>query len=390
VSDSPVVLAHLSTVHPRIDTRVRDREIETLAREMGVPVHFYVMDGLGDAVESDGSVIIHDLGPRPRSRLLRMAIGPWRAYRALRAVRPQLVHFHDPELLPMAVLLGRLGIRVIYDAHENLPSQIMAKYWIPRWSRRAVAWGVGRIELGAAQRMDAVVVAWPGIAERFPGTRTIMVRNFPVRDELSATDPVAYRERSRAFVYVGGISEARGIREMTCAIDALAAVERGWPTLIVAGRFHPSSLEDEIALLPGWKRVEFTGWADRAQVAHILGRARAGMMTLHPTPNHIDSEPNKLFEYMAAGIPVIVSDFPRWREVVDTVGCGLLVDPSDPEAIAEAMQWILDHPDEAEAMGRRGRTAVEVTYNWDSEFRKLASLYRRLLPDLRPEQIASR
>jgi len=379
VNQQPVVLAHLSTVHRRTDTRVRVREIETLAREMGVPVHFYVMDGLGDDVESEGRVIIHDLGPRPGSRILRMVVGPWKAFRALRAAKPRIVHFHDAELLPMAVVLRKMGVRVVYDAHEDLPRQVMAKHWIPRWARRTVARVVDGVELTAARRTDAVVAATSGIARRFPGRGTTMVRNYPVRNELVTSGPLAFRERGPVFAYVGGISEVRGIHEMVSAIDALSSDTGFNPTLILAGRFEPAALEAQVKELPGWEHVEFAGWSDRAQVAAILGRARAGLMTLYPTANHLESEPNKLFEYMAAGLPVIASDFPAWREVVDRVGCGLLVDPFDPGAIAEAMRRILAHPDEAEAMGRRGKEAFETTYNWDSEGERLVSLYWKLL-----------
>jgi hypothetical protein len=103
------------------------------------------------------------------------------------------------------------------------------------------------------------------------------------------------------------------------------------------------------------------------------------MVTLHATSNYLDSYPVKMFEYMSAGLPVIASDFPLWRRIIDGAGCGLLVDPLNHEAIAKAMRWILDHPCEAEAMGQRGRQAVERTYNWDPEAVKLLSLYRELL-----------
>ena len=82
---------------------------------------------------------------------------------------------------------------------------------------------------------------------------------------------------------------------------------------------------------------------------------------------------------MAASLPVIASDFPLWRQIVDGAGCGLLVDPLDPKAIAGAIQWLLDNPHEAEAMGRRGRQAVATEYNWDRETRKLVALYNRML-----------
>ena len=82
---------------------------------------------------------------------------------------------------------------------------------------------------------------------------------------------------------------------------------------------------------------------------------------------------------MAAGLPVIASDFPVWRAIVDGAQCGLLVDPLDEQAIASAMRWMLDHPEEAEAMGRRGRAAVEQQFNWDHEASTLIAFYRKQL-----------
>ncbi|QYX56780.1 glycosyltransferase [Roseovarius sp. SCSIO 43702] len=82
---------------------------------------------------------------------------------------------------------------------------------------------------------------------------------------------------------------------------------------------------------------------------------------------------------MGAGLPVIASDFPLWRQIVDGAGCGLLADPQDPRAIARAMDWILDNPDEAEEMGRRGKHAVETTYNWPTEAEKLVAFYNERL-----------
>ena len=111
----------------------------------------------------------------------------------------------------------------------------------------------------------------------------------------------------------------------------------------------------------------------------LLGKARVGLLLFQPDPNHMESYPNKLFEYMAAGRPVITSDFPFWRQFVSELGTGLMVDPKDPQAIAEAISWILDHPREAEAMGERGRAAVMERFTWEREADKLVGLYRNCI-----------
>ena len=149
--------------------------------------------------------------------------------------------------------------------------------------------------------------------------------------------------------------------------------------LQLAGEFDSQQHKQQLTSLPGWQSVDYHGWASRPQVAELLGNVRAGLVLFHPLPNHLDAQPNKMFEYMAAGLPVIASDFPLWREIVEGAGCGLLVDPQDPAAIAAAISWVASHPDEAEAMGRRGRQAVEEKYNWEQESAKLIQLYERLL-----------
>lgn len=342
---------------------------------LGEPVALLVQDGKGDCAEEDGNVLIIDTGLQPPGRLARMTLGSFRMWRAVRSLQPRLAHFHDPELIPLGLLLKCFGHRVVYDVHEDLPRQVLTKYWLPGFLRRPVSWIASAIEWLAARVLDSIVPATPKIAERFPPRKTTTIQNFPILDELVGGKVIPYRERPAQFAYIGGLTRERGACEMVTASNYIQKNR-----LYLAGAFQPAGLQTELEALPGWQRVVFVGWANRIQVAEILGNARAGLVVLHPTQRYPDAYPTKMFEYMSAGLPVIVSDFPLWRRIVDDAGCGLLVDPLDPQAIAGAMQWILDHPAEAEAMGRRGRHAVETDYNWDTEARKLVALYKKLLP----------
>jgi glycosyltransferase involved in cell wall biosynthesis len=362
----------LTTVHPPFDTRIFHKQAKTLVKA-GYEVTLIAQHERSELV--DGVKII--ALPKPRNRVARMLCLSWRAFRLARRERAAIYHFHDPELIPVGLLLKLRGKRVIYDVHEDVPKQILSKEWIPRPLRRFMA-GAARVAGALASwAFDGIVAATPAIAKRFPASKTVLVQNFPILNELVALNSTPYQSRPAKIIYVGGITAIRGIREM---VQAMSLVPESLNArLVLVGEFSPQSLEAEVSSLPGWERIEFVGWQNRASVARLLGEARAGLVVLHPRPNYLEAWPVKLFEYMCAGLPVIASDFPLWREIVEGERCGLLVDPLDPAAITKAIQWILEHPEEAEAMGRRGQKAVFDRYNWDTEAAKLIALYRRLI-----------
>ena len=372
------MIAIFTTVHARRDIRIFVKESRSLSSELNSQVELYVQDGEGDSAAPDGSLTVVDTGRRPLRRLLRMSLGAWRMYWAIRHAKPAVAHFHDPELIPVGLALRLSGIKIIYDVHEDLPRQVLGKHWLSPGLRRPVSWVAEAVEWVAGRAFDGVVAATPTIARRFPTKKTVTVQNFPILSELVAPDPVRYTDRPPYFAYVGGLGSIRGSREM---VEAIGRVPNQAVRLQLAGKFS-NHLDGEAARsLDGWARVDYHGWTSRPEVARLLGDVRAGLVLFHPSPAHRAAQPNKMFEYMAAGLPVIASDFPLWREIVEGAGCGLLVDPLDPDAIAGAMQWLLENPEDAEGMGRRGREAVEATYNWEPEAEKLIGLYQQLLPE---------
>ena len=128
-----------------------------------------------------------------------------------------------------------------------------------------------------------------------------------------------------------------------------------------------------------WGKVDFHGYINRNEVQKILANSSVGIVTLHPTNAYIESLPVKMFEYMAAGIPVIASNFPLWKEIVEGNNCGICVDPLDPKEIGGAIQYLIDNPKESEKMGKNGLRAAINTYNWSLQEKKLFSFYKQTL-----------
>ncbi len=369
-------MVHLSTAHPRDDTRIFIKQVQTLSAALAEDVCLVVADGLGDS-QKPNQPAVFDLGKLPASRFKRAMVGNFRAFMFFLRNRPQLVHFHDPELIPLGLLLRLRGSQVIYDVHEDVPRQTMSKHWIPVIFRWPVATVIAAMEWLAGKTFNGIVPATPTIAARFPAGKTALVQNFPIQAEFVLVDPLPYAERPQKFAYVGGITDIRGGKQMVQALEHMSDLPE--VRLEMAGDISPEGFADELNKLNGWTKVLHRGTIGRQDVARLLGSARAGLVVLQPTPNYRDALPVKMFEYMSAGLPVIASDFPLWRQIVAGAGCGLLVDPLDPRAIASALRWVLEHPMEAAAMGRKGQDAVHKIYNWEREATQLVGLYKKLL-----------
>jgi len=372
-------IIHLSTIHPRGDARILVREARTLAARM--PEHRVILmiaDGAGDHEAPQGEVSVRDLGALG-GKLQRAVVGPWRAFCAIRHLRAVVVHFHDPELIFLGIVLRMFGHAVIYDVHEDVPKQVLTKHWIPALIRRPLAAVVAGCEAVAARLLSGVVVATDGIAVRFPGHKVVIIQNFPVADELRQPGAGAYRTREASFVYPGVLAEVRGTLEIVTAMEHLT--DHPEARLDLAGPCSPAAFWTQVQQLPGWPLVRYHGEIPRQRVSELLNAARAGLVLHRPIPNEVEARPVKTFEYMSVGLPVIASDFPAWRQLLEPIGCALLVNPLDPPAVAAAMRWVLEHPDQAEAMGRRGREAVVTTFNWSVEADRLVTFYRRFLPE---------
>jgi glycosyltransferase involved in cell wall biosynthesis len=365
-------VVHLTSVHSARDVRIFHKECTSLAHA-GYEVVLlapHTRDEILDGVQ------VRALASSCR-RLSRMTAGVARICKKAFHEQADIYHLHDPELLPVGLFLAGCGKTVIYDIHENVPLDIRDKEYLPSWSRSTISVFADRIEQFCSRHIAALIPATASIAQRVSkfNPRTVLVQNYP-RVSESKVDHVPWNKRPSWVAYVGGLNAVRGGREL---VRAMGLLPRGLEaTLQLMGPYSPQ-FRGELQHIDGWSRVCERGVISRSQVAEALAQSRCGLLVNHPIQNHTDSEPNKMFEYMAAGLPLITSDFPLWREVIQRERCGLTVNPLDPKAIAQAIEYILTHDDEAREMGLRGHRAVEQRYNWCIAERRLLNLYSELL-----------
>lgn len=373
----PVRVAHVSTAHNYRDVRIFEKECTTLAR-VGYDV-WWVVPGAPETSINNihlRSIAISRRGRAPARYLHRLI----EAYKSASAIDADIYHIHDPELILLGFALRFRGASIIYDAHEDAPLEALSL----NRHRRAKGYLLASIwwllTLLAKYSFSGLIAATPSIAAKLRPGRVDVVRNYPRLERFRSADRALERDPYR-LVYMGNISEIRGIREMLDALDILSAK---FPCrLRLAGQFASGELLTFAKSHRAWSQVDYLGYLRWDDVIHEMQRSSIGLLLLHPTPDHIECIPTKLFEYMAAGLAIVCPDFPLLREIISGADCGWVVNPLDVHEIASALEYLLANPERTLTQGANGKRAVERLYSWENEAKTLLSVYEHVA-DQRP------
>ncbi len=287
--------------------------------------------------------------------------------------KADVYHFHDPELIPVGIVLRFLGSKVIYDSHEYYKLKIMSRKRIPAGFRQIIALIYDFLETLAGRTFSGIITTDRVTEEKFKGM-AVTVSNPPYKGSISARP----KKTSSIFkcVYIGGLEEDRGLFKMVEAMELVSDQVR----LVLAG---PMSEEDHSRMkrFKGYSKVDYLGFIPWEKVLELLPGCDAGLILIQPVPGYLYHGENsiKLFEYMMAGLPVLGSNFVNLEKIIMENECGLTVDPTSPARIAEKIMYLANNPELCRKMGANGVKAVMEKYNWEKEGEKLLALYDRIL-----------
>jgi glycosyltransferase involved in cell wall biosynthesis len=367
-------VCHITNVHLWDDTRIFYKECLTLANN-GFAVTLIAPNAKSQIVEN---IQVIGVPNKSESRLYRASIFAFKILLKAYQSQAKIYHFHDPELIWIGIVLRILGKKVIFDVHENVKAQITDKKWL-RFPKLAAS--VYSVFESLAAKLFYIIIAEDSYEEIFKGkARSITkVLNFPVAESLMKYRTTFYDKTVNGILYVGLVSESRGIFEIIKALAILKKRE-------IAFRFHcigPMSenllekLESTSDYLFVKDSVIFYGRLPIYEAYKLGEKSKVALSILHPVPNYIRSFSTKIFEYMAVGIPFIVSDFPIY-EFVREEKLGFLVDPMNQLELADLLEGVLLNKFELKEQIEKGVNAVKLKYSWESQSKNLIGLYSNL------------
>ena len=362
-------ICHVTSAHTRYDIRIFEKECCSLAKK-GYECYLLVNDNNGD--ENKNGVKIVSTGLEVHSRKERFLKSHKLLLDKMNMINAEIYHFHDPDLLSLAVKMKKKGKKVIFDFHENVAKQIKDKEWIPKIIRSVISVLYSKYEAHFAKKFDYLITVSPNIVDELKreNSKIEMITNFPIVEE-QYSEP-EFKEHNICF--------AGGISEQWCHDIILESIsEIDDCKYILAGGTSDAYL-DLLKKSNGWNKVEYLGRIPFEDVEKIYIRSIAGMaLNISSQVGNEGTLGNtKLFEYMSAGIAVICSNNVMWKRIIEENDCGIAVDPTDVNAISDAVKYLLCNIDRAKEMGINGRKAAISKYNWANEEKKLYRLYEKL------------
>ncbi len=375
-------IVHVTSAHNYNDTRIFLREAKLLA-DLFKEVIVLAPDA-PDACIDGVKFIGFNEGTLPRGRTKR--IGVLRKIKEkISLLKPDLIHMHDPELLLLIPeYCHKNKIKCIYDIHEDYRNTIRNNSGLFVGALLSIIYDI--IEKKAMKKISGTIHVTNQISEKYKhyNIPSAVVRNLPDTENIiSLMTNSPYDKKNNKLVYSGSLEQ----RSLFHLADAVMELSKKYDDVKVCmiGEFRWEKTKKD--LIEYWRkrnvlqRLEIFPRIERNIFLQKLNEFVVGLVLFWPSKNVQLALPNKMFEYMAAGLPIIVPDCPNHRELVVNHKCGVFCDTTNSNSIYQAIDSLLNNKEESLKMGIRGREACLKYYNAKVDFSKLLDLYGEVLKD---------
>jgi glycosyltransferase involved in cell wall biosynthesis len=341
----------VTVVHHPQDARIRARQIECLLTR-GVQI------SLAAPFED---FQVEELDPRVNPINLPRAEGTNRVL-ALRAATKLITHsssefdlvlIHDPELIFAA---RKSTVPVIWDVHEDTSAALSMKSWLPGIFKIPAKLLIRYLERYAEKKFT-LILAESSYQNRFKKKKRIVPNTTLVKPLKNVAD------RS-SVIYLGTISSARGGYEL---IELAKKLQSFDITVELIGLCGEPQLEVALIDLNNSATLRWYGFMPNVEALNLLQGAIAGLSLLHDQPNYQHSQPTKIFEYLAAGLPVITTNNPAAAQLVTKANCGFIVNFHEVDAVVEAVTKLRDDAQLRRTLGNNGYEYVLTNHSWDKD-----------------------
>lgn len=321
--------------------------------------------------------------PKPATRMRRFLLQPWRCLWAARNYHPDIIHFHDAEILVTLPILKifRPGCRLVYDVHEDFANLMLVRDWLPSSLKGISRVLVDFIEKKLSLLADAIVGVTPPLADKFRNKIKISAYNFITlaffeQAKASSRSP---REREFDLVHLGTLN----LRRAFFLAESLKTFHRMRPqgkSLIIGAL--PEVSGEIRPLLPD--NCVMMGEIPHSEIPRLLGNAKIGL-DVHPWPgSHLDvALPVKICEYMASECAVVSSSMPVLSAILKKAGnypdAIKIIEGGSPGDYAEAAVRLIEDIEAGTHPGSELRAFALQHMLWENEADKIAGLYLELL-----------
>ena len=361
-------ICHITSVHKATDNRIFYKECISL-KNFGFKVSL-IAPGVHDHEKDD--IKIYGI-PANNRRIKRFFLTSFiHAYRKAKTINAEIFHFHDTELIPIGILLKLSGKKVIYDIHENNPAALLSRPYLNNKTLKIIlSKTIDIIEKIAVRFFDVIITARPDISKRFEKHKPFTLRNFPILPIYDEIPNINIEKKKHSVIYVGGMSKIRGILELITAFEQIDEAE-----LWLLGGFESPEFEQECKNLKAWKNVKYFGSVEPYEIFSFIKQADIGIITFLPKPNHLTTLATKPFEYMACGLPLIMSNFEYWKNFFKE--SAFYVDPENSSDIADKIKLLLSDKNNLASMAKLNLSLAQNEYNWDKESKNLLDAYNSI------------